>query len=122
MSSGSIGNLDVPDDLGSGSFQHHDPLSPDSEYDETLEIPDDSCLTLVTSMGNHNNPVLVKKQGVDGDSSGSDTDEDDNKTIIRTYNEVPYESIYSSPVKFHSYDRQSKSKPINRLVSTQSMF
>lgn len=111
MSSESIGNLGVPDDLGSGSFQNHDPLSPDSEYDETLEIPDDSCLTLVTSMGNHNNPVLVQKQmkqGVDADSSGSDTDEDDNKTIIRTFNEVPYESIYSSPVKFHSYDRQSK--------------
>lgn len=107
MSSELNGNLDAIDDVGSGSFQLHDQLSPDSEYDETLEIPDDS-LTLVTSLGNHN-PVLVQKQlkqGVGVDSSSSDTDDDDNKTVIRTYNEVPYENIYNSPVKFHSYDRQ----------------
>ena len=105
MSAGSTANIDETDDVGSGCF-NIDPLSPDSEYDETLAFPDDS-LTLV-SLGNHN-PVLVQKQVRPGDgevSSSSDSDDDSRKTQIRTYNEVPYETIYKSPAKFHSYDRK----------------
>lgn len=99
-------NIDATDDLGSGCLHMIDPLSPDSEYDETLAFPDDS-LTLV-SLGSHN-PVLVQKQvkhGVDANSSSSSSDEEDAKTQIRSFNEVPYESIYNAPVKFHSYDRK----------------
>lgn len=104
MDSGSNNNVDATDNLGSGCF-NIDPLSPDSEYDETLAFPDDS-LTLV-SLGNRN-PILVQKspsKSGDGSSSSSD-DEPDNKSAIRPYNEVPYETIYNHPVKFHSYDRK----------------
>lgn len=105
MSSGSLANLDTTAEVGSGCFETTDPMSPDSEYDETLAFPDDQ-LTLV-SLGNHN-PVLVQmqtRQGVAADNSSSDSDECDNKSV-RTYNEVPYESIYRSPGKFNSYDRE----------------
>lgn len=105
MSLGSNGDVDATDNLGSGCFSL-DPLSPDSEYDETLAFPDDS-LTLV-SLGNRN-PVLVQKSlnenGGCSSSSGSE-DEPDHKTPIRSYNEVPYTVIYSPSIKFHSYDRK----------------
>lgn len=99
----STSNIDATDDLGSGCF-NIDPLSPDSEYDETLGFPEDG-LTLV-SLGNRN-PVLVQRPvNQNGDVSSSSSDEDENKTPIRTYNEVPYETIYSAPMKFHSHDRK----------------
>lgn len=102
MSSGSTENVDGADGIGSGCF-NLDPLSPDSEYDETLDFPD--SLTLV-SLGD-NNPVLVQQvPGHEDLTSGSDSDDASTKTQIRTYNEVPYENIYKPPVKFHSYDRQ----------------
>ena len=71
--------------------------------DDSL-FPDDS-LTLV-SLGNV--PVLVQKQtklGENGAESSSSSDEEDSKSVIRSYNEVPYESIFNAPIKFHSYDR-----------------
>lgn len=103
MSSDSTSNIDATDELASNCFGN-DQLSPESEYDETLAFPDDS-LTLV-SVGK--NSVLVQKQdrkeSVDGNDSSS-SEEEDNKSVRRTYNEVPYENIYKPPVKFHSYDR-----------------
>lgn len=71
--------------------------------DDSL-FPDDS-LTLV-SLGNV--PVLVQKQTKPGEgenSSSSSSDEEDNN-VIRSYNEVPYESVFAPPVKFNSYDRK----------------
>lgn len=72
--------------------------------DDSL-FPDDS-LTLV-SLGNL--PVLVQKQTKPGENeadSSSGSDDDDNKSVIRSYNEVQYETIFAPPVKFHSYDRK----------------
>lgn len=72
--------------------------------DDSL-FPDDS-LTLV-SLGNV--PVLVQKQTKPGENdadSSSSSDEDDNKSVIRSYNEVGYENIFAAPIKFHSYDRK----------------
>lgn len=97
-------NIDSTDDVGSGCF-NFDPLSPDSEYDEGLAFPDDS-LTLVT-LGS-TNPVLVQKQVRSGEGqneSSSESDDGSLKTEIRSYNEVPYQDIYKSPIKFNSYDR-----------------
>lgn len=107
MSSGSTDNVDDTNGgIGLDCLHIMDPLSPDSEYDESLAFPDDS-LTLVT-LGNHN-PVLVQQHRRPSEAlSSSDSDEESvrsNKTEIRTYNEVPYETIYNAPVKFHSYDR-----------------
>ena len=58
------------------------------------------------SLGNV--PVLVQKQtklGVNGAESSSSSDEEDSKSVVRSYNEVPYGSIFNSAIKFHSYDR-----------------
>lgn len=103
MSADSTENVEATDDLerdelGSGCFHIMDQLSPDSEYDETLAFPDDS-LTLV-QMGKA--PVLVQRPPSQGDDGSSSSDEE---LPIRTFNEVPYQSIYNAPVKFHSYDR-----------------
>jgi hypothetical protein len=77
-------------------------LSFQSLSDDSL-FPDDS-LTLV-SLGNV--PVLVQKQSKPGEDvvSSSSSDEEDNKSVIRSYNEVEYRNIFASPIKFHSYDR-----------------
>lgn len=87
-------------------------LSPDSEYDEALAFPGDN-FSLVT-LGQ--NPVLVKKQSkqqksknnsesVD-DSSSSDEEIDTRTTYIKPSNELPYNYVYSAPIKFHSFDRK----------------
>ncbi|KAG5673566.1 hypothetical protein PVAND_003604 [Polypedilum vanderplanki] len=84
-------------------------LSPDSEYDETLAFPDDS-FSFITSIGR--NPVLVKRHTKNGenhesnDSSSSDDEIDNRSTVAKPKNELPYSYIYSTPVKFSSFDRK----------------
>lgn len=92
-----------PEDVVSGHLQIEDPMSPDSEYDETLAFPD--SITLV-SIGT-NNPVLVRQQKRENDdeSASSDDDDDRRRVNIRTYDELPYTNVYNTPIKFHSYDR-----------------
>jgi phospholipase D1/2 len=85
-------------------------LSPDSEYDETLAFPDDS-FSFITSIGNRN-PVLVKRQTKNGenhesnDSSSSDDEGGSRATVVKPKNELPYGYIYSTPIKFSSFDRK----------------
>ncbi|XP_070504074.1 phospholipase D1-like isoform X4 [Chironomus tepperi] len=86
-------------------------LSPDSEYDEELAFPEDNFSIVTVGQ----NPVLVKKQNKTqivsngdhaNDSSSSDEEVDTRTTYIKPPRELPYNYIYSVPIKFNSFDRK----------------
>lgn len=93
---------DVGDDSGkSSTIQNHDdedtsgcfsrgPLSPDSEYDETLEFPDS---VTILSMGG-DKPILIERKEVDDIDS------------IPPETEIPFSAVYRPPVKFKSIQRK----------------
>ncbi|XP_055383297.1 phospholipase D2 isoform X2 [Condylostylus longicornis] len=90
-------------------------LSLESEYDETLEVPD--SLTIISVGGD--NPILVERNQKDG--SGGDDDDDDLNNINDQMDgndnningidnnskyEIPFTSIYGTPIKFTSFSRK----------------
>lgn len=77
------------DDESSGCFSHHGPLSPDSEYDETLAFPDS---VTILSMGG--NPILVERK------------DDDAESVHQDVTDIPFTTVYKPPVKFKSIQRK----------------
>lgn len=76
------------DETTSGCFSNG-PLSPDSEYDETLAFPDS---VTILSMGGEN-PILVQRKDDDADS-------------IVPEHDIPFTAVYRPPVKFKSIQRK----------------
>lgn len=79
---------DDDEDVYSGCFSHA--MSPDSEYDEALAIPDS---VTILSIGGEN-PILVERKDGDADS------------IHPTATEIAFTSVYQRPIKFKSIQRK----------------
>lgn len=79
---------DDDEDVYSGCFSHT--MSPDSEYDEALAIPD--SVTILSIGGD--NPILVERKDGDADS------------IHPVATEIAFTSVYQPPVKFKSIQRK----------------
>lgn len=85
----SLDDDDEEDENPSGCFHHHNPLSPDSEYDEDLAFPD--SVTILSIGGD--NPILVERKDDDAESLVPET-------------EIPFTTIYKPPIKFKSLQRK----------------
>lgn len=79
---------DDDDDNPSGCFNHNQ-TSPDSEYDEDLAFPD--SVTILSIGGG--NPILVERKDDDAESVTPET-------------EIPFTTVYKTPVKFKSIQRK----------------
>lgn len=71
------------------SAEPKEPTSPDSEYDEELAFPDS---VTILSMGGEN-PILVQRKDGETDS-------------IAVESEIPFLSVYNTPVKFTAFNRK----------------
>lgn len=80
---------DDDDDNPSGCF-HHNQTSPDSEYDEDLAFPD--SVTILSIGGG--NPILVERG------------KDDDAESVTPETEIPFATVYKTPVKFKSIQRK----------------
>lgn len=85
----SLDDDDDEDENPSGCFHPHNPLSPDSEYDEDLAFPD--SVTILSIGGG--NPILVERKDDDAESLVPET-------------EIPFTTIYKPPIKFKSLQRK----------------
>lgn len=85
--SSTVQQEDETDDT-SGCFSRG-PMSPDSEYDETLAFPDS---VTILSMGG-DKPILIERKEDDGESMIVETD-------------IPFLNVYRSPIKFKSIHRK----------------